>query len=57
MEALKASRPPDSGHRDDSVPAPATGLIRSMASAFGRLKMPGGTSIVGGCVQANTRAL
>ena len=41
MEALKAEHLLDSGNKDDSVLAPTTGLVRYMASAFCRLKMPG----------------
>jgi hypothetical protein len=45
MEALKAERLLDSANKDDSVLAPATGLICYIASAFRRLKMPGASRL------------
>ena len=46
MEALKAARLLDSGNKDDNVLAPTTGLVRYMASAFCRLKMPGASPLL-----------
>jgi hypothetical protein len=45
MEALEAADLVGGGDKDDGVLAPTTGLIRRMASAFRRLKMPSASPI------------
>jgi hypothetical protein len=54
MEALKDERLLDSGNKDDRVRAPTAGLILYMASAIGRLKMPGWLALPSGVASKQT---